>query len=116
MMTQPIPARPSPHLTLRVLLSSAFVWVRSFPASPSGYRLSALDEARWTPDGIPHACGYMVVVGVLGVLGCWGVGGVGVLGVLGWPNHAWRRGSVDVGVSSIPALCGGRCLNQTFKL
>lgn len=43
------------------------MWVRSFPASPSGYRLSALDEARWTPDGIPHACGYMVVVGVLGV-------------------------------------------------
>ena len=38
----------------------------SFPASPSGYRLSALDEARWTPDDIPHACGYMVV-GVLGV-------------------------------------------------
>ena len=66
MVTQPIPARPSPHLTLRVLLSSAFVWVRSFPASPSGYRLSALDEARWTPDDIPHACGYMVV----GVLGC----------------------------------------------
>lgn len=45
------------------------MWVRSFPASPSGYRLSALDEARWTPDDIPHACGYMVVVGVLG---CWG--------------------------------------------
>lgn len=44
------------------------MWVRSFPASPSGYRLSALDEARWTPDDIPHACGYMVV----GVLGCWG--------------------------------------------
>ena len=45
------------------------MWVRFFPASPSGYRLSALDEARWTPDDIPHACGYMVVVGVLG---CWG--------------------------------------------